>query len=115
MLNVCVALWVPVAVMSGNEPGQLVRIAAFNVWELSSRKLDQVDEHGRGVNLQLRKAAEIVQRVRPDVLLINEFDYDAGGVAAHAVEVNLRLTEFEAHAAGTLGQLHSLYTAQQRL
>ena len=26
--------------------------------------------------------AEIVQRVRPDVLLINEFDFDAGGVAA---------------------------------
>lgn len=26
--------------------------------------------------------AEIVQRTRPDVVLINEFDYDAGGVAA---------------------------------
>ena len=24
--------------------------------------------------------AEIIQRVRPDVLLINEFDFDAGGV-----------------------------------
>lgn len=29
-----------------------------------------------------RKVAAIIQRVRPDVLLLNEFDYDAEGVAA---------------------------------
>lgn len=32
--------------------------------------------------------AEIIQRVRPDVLLINEFDYDAGGVAAQGFHDN---------------------------
>lgn len=35
-----------------------------------------------GNDLQARKVAEIVQRVQPDVLLLNEFDYDAAGVAA---------------------------------
>jgi Endonuclease/Exonuclease/phosphatase family len=30
---------------------------------------------------QAANVAEVIQRIRPDVLLINEFDYDAGGVA----------------------------------
>jgi len=30
---------------------------------------------------QVRTVAEIIQRVRPDVLLVNEFDFDAGGVS----------------------------------
>jgi endonuclease/exonuclease/phosphatase family metal-dependent hydrolase len=54
-----------------------VRFAQFNIWVLSRAKLDQVDEDGRGTSLQLKKAAEIIQRVRPDVLLINEIDFDA--------------------------------------
>lgn len=55
------------------------RIAVFNVWELGRDKLDQVDERGRGIHPQLRGAAEIVQRLRPDVLLINEIDHDPAG------------------------------------
>jgi hypothetical protein len=35
-----------------------------------------------GNNDQARRIAEVIQRVRPDVLLANEFDYDAGGRAA---------------------------------
>jgi len=60
--------------LSAAEPG--VRFAQFNVWELSRSKLDEVDPEGRGANPQLRKAAEILQRVRPAVLLINEIDVD---------------------------------------
>ncbi len=59
----------------------VVRLATFNIQRLSTKKLDQVDERGRGTNPQLRKAAEIIQRVRPDILLINEIDYD---VESHA-------------------------------
>lgn len=58
-------------------PPSRVRFATFNVWELSSAKLARVDAVGRGTHPQLRKAAEIVQRVRPAVLLINEIDFDA--------------------------------------
>jgi endonuclease/exonuclease/phosphatase family metal-dependent hydrolase len=54
-----------------------VRVATFNIWELSAQKIDEVDDAGRGANVQLKNAAEIVQRVRPDVLLINEIDFDA--------------------------------------
>lgn len=55
-----------------------LRIATFNIWELSRDKLDQVDATGHGSHPQLRHAAEIVQRLRPDVLLVNEIDFDAG-------------------------------------
>jgi endonuclease/exonuclease/phosphatase family metal-dependent hydrolase len=35
-----------------------------------------------GNNEQARRIAEVIQRVRPDILLANEFDYDAEGRAA---------------------------------
>ncbi|MEM1201688.1 MAG: endonuclease/exonuclease/phosphatase family protein [Acidobacteriota bacterium] len=56
--------------------GTTVRVAVFNVWELSLTKLDEVDSEGRGAHPQLLAAAEILQRVRPDIVLINEIDYD---------------------------------------
>ncbi|HKB05181.1 MAG TPA: endonuclease/exonuclease/phosphatase family protein [Gemmataceae bacterium] len=53
-----------------------VRVATYNIQELTRTKLDAVDAKGVGTNRQLRKAAEILQRLRPDVLLVNEIDYD---------------------------------------
>ncbi len=55
---------------------RVLRLATFNVQELSRAKLDDLDAAGRGRDPQLRKAAEIIQRVRPDLLLINEIDFD---------------------------------------
>jgi len=55
-----------------------VRIATFNVRELSTDKLDAIDESGFGVDSQLRAAAEIVRRVRPDILVLQEIDHDLG-------------------------------------
>ncbi len=75
ILTACMAL----TAMSTDPPSETVRIATFNIWELGANKLNQVDEHGNGTNPQLRKAAEIIQRVRPDVLLINEIDFDEKG------------------------------------
>jgi Endonuclease/Exonuclease/phosphatase family len=37
---------------------------------------------------QIRNVAEIIQRVRPDVLLLNEFDFDAGGEAVRLFQRN---------------------------
>jgi len=59
--------------------GTAVRFAAFNIWELSSAKLGRVDASGHGTHEQLRHAAEIIQRVHPDVLLVNEIDFDEPG------------------------------------
>jgi hypothetical protein len=61
--------------LAGSAFAQNVRIATFNVKELGWRKIAQVDEAGHGANAQLRAAAEVLQRVRPDVVLINEIDY----------------------------------------
>jgi hypothetical protein len=63
-----------------------VRFATFNaslnrgadgqlVQHLSNPSVDDVFRQ------QIRNVAEVVQRVRPDVLLINEFDFDTGNVA----------------------------------
>jgi hypothetical protein len=52
-----------------------VRVALFNVRELDAGKLADVDAAGAGRDPQLRAAAEIVQRVRPDVLVVQEIDF----------------------------------------
>ncbi|MEM8933326.1 MAG: endonuclease/exonuclease/phosphatase family protein, partial [Acidobacteriota bacterium] len=52
-----------------SDDGRL-RVAVFNVWELSAQKVD-------GGAPQLAAAAEIVQRTRPDILLVNEIDFDS--------------------------------------
>ncbi|MCB9849083.1 MAG: endonuclease/exonuclease/phosphatase family protein [Phycisphaerales bacterium] len=54
-----------------------LRIATFNIWELSAAKVDMVDGDGHGTNPQLHGAAEIIQRVHPDILFINEIDYSS--------------------------------------
>src|SRR6516165_207484 len=66
------------ALASGPEPVRpgAVRFASFNIEVLSAEKLRSVDGHERGAHPQLLKAAEILQRIRPDVLLVNEIDYD---------------------------------------
>ncbi len=51
-----------------------VRVATFNIFELSVAKLDQRDAGGASANAQVRAAAELIQQVRPDILLLNELD-----------------------------------------
>ncbi|MEM7582502.1 MAG: endonuclease/exonuclease/phosphatase family protein [Acidobacteriota bacterium] len=63
------------ASVAAPEAEQVVRIACFNVKELGRDKLDQLED-GVGAHPQLRSAAEIIQRLRPDVLLLNEIDFD---------------------------------------
>lgn len=51
-----------------------VRFATFNVQELNLKKLAEVDAEGKGTNLQLKRAAAVIQAIRPDVLMLNEID-----------------------------------------
>lgn len=53
----------------------VVRVATFNVQELSWKKLQDVDASGKGNHPQLLAAAAIIRHVRPDILLLNEIDY----------------------------------------
>lgn len=54
-----------------------LRVATFNIRELDTTALQDVDADGVGANPQARAAAAIVKRVRPDVLVLNEIDLDA--------------------------------------
>ena len=57
-------------------PAAILRVATFNIWELSRSKLDHRDAEGRYLHPQLASAAEVIQRVRPDIILLNEIDFD---------------------------------------
>jgi hypothetical protein len=65
-----------------------VRFATFNA-SLNRSAAGQLDTHlSTTTNVQARNAAETLQRVRPDVILINEFDYDAAGDALRLFQDN---------------------------
>jgi 3-phytase/alkaline phosphatase D len=64
------------------KPEGSVRIASFNV-ALNRRHLgDLSKELATGESRSAKRLAEIIQRVRPDVLLVNELDYDEGKSAS---------------------------------
>lgn len=59
-----------------------VRFATFNASLNRSNEGELVSDLSTPDNAQARMVAEIIQRTDPDVLLVNEFDYVAGGEAA---------------------------------
>jgi hypothetical protein len=65
-----------------------VRFATFNASLNRFNAGDLAAELSAPGSAQPDTIAEIIQRVRPDVLLINEFDFDAGGVAAQLFQDN---------------------------
>ena len=77
----------PTAVALTNPPTK-VRFATFNVSlnrPANGQLQRDLENH---TDPQCRQIAEIIQHVRPDILLINEFDYDAAGVAADRFQNN---------------------------
>jgi hypothetical protein len=58
-----------------------VRFATFNASLNRGAAGELIADLSSPDDAQARAAAEIIQRVGPDVLLINEFDFDAGGAA----------------------------------
>ncbi|WP_143247580.1 choice-of-anchor J domain-containing protein [Agaribacterium haliotis] len=71
-------------------PEQLgdVRVASFNAYLNRASEGQILADAQSGDDEQIKKVAEIIQRVRPDVLLINEFDYVADGSAVQALKSN---------------------------
>ena len=59
---------------------RVVRFATFNV-SLYRSAAGELIEDLAGDDSQARAVAEVIQRVAPDVLLLNEFDYDPEGEA----------------------------------
>ena len=64
------------------------RFATFNASLNRSAAGQLIADLSTPNNQQAKNAAETIQRVRPDVVLINEFDYDAGGVAQRLFQDN---------------------------
>ena len=65
-----------------------VRFATFNASLNRFNAGELASELATPGSAQPDTVAEIIQRVRPDVLLINEFDFDAGGVSAQLFQDN---------------------------
>ena len=65
-----------------------VRFATFNSSFNRFNAGDLIIDLSTPDNIQAQAVAEIIQRTRPDVLLINEFDFDEGGVAASLFQEN---------------------------
>ena len=65
-----------------------VRFATFNASLNRNFAGQLIADLSTPANQQARNAAETIQRVRPDVVLINEFDYDAAGVALRLFQDN---------------------------
>ena len=78
---------VPVSAGRGGG-GSEVRFATFNASLNRFNAGDLAAELSAPGSAQPDVIAEIIQRVRPDVLLINEFDYDAGNVALDGFQTN---------------------------
>ncbi len=66
--------------VTANEP-RTVRFATFNASLNRNTAGQLVTDLSTPDNVQVKTVAEIIQRVRPDVLLINEFDFDDGAAA----------------------------------
>jgi hypothetical protein len=65
-----------------------VRFSTFNASLNRSAAGQLIADLSTPTNQQARNAAETIQRVRPDVLLINEFDFDAAGTALRLFQDN---------------------------
>jgi hypothetical protein len=82
------ALPAPAATDNGSSKASTVRFATFNASLNRFNEGDLATELSTPGSAQPDFVAEIIQRTRPDVLLINEFDYDAAGVSVREFQDN---------------------------
>lgn len=78
LVTCCQARVFPVvqAPTGSDQPAQSLRAATFNLSLHRKTAGALADELAGGNSKQARKIAEVIQRVRPDLILLNEFDYD---------------------------------------
>lgn len=65
-----------------------IRVATFNCSLNRASEGELIVDLTNSDDAQARNVAEILQRVRPDLVLLNEFDYDAEGKAARLFREN---------------------------
>jgi hypothetical protein len=67
---------------------QPLRVATYNLSLNRTAAGDLVRDLTTPDNAQARTVAEVIQRANPDVVLLNEFDYDAAGTAVDLFRTN---------------------------
>lgn len=72
-----------------------VRFASYNVAMFGSEAGGMAQQTANFGNIKLAKIARIIQEVRPDVLALMEFDYDATGTALEDFKTNYLEKELE--------------------
>jgi Endonuclease/Exonuclease/phosphatase family len=86
------ALLLAVALLTVAAPSAVardnLRFATFNASLNRADDGQLVPALSTGTDPQIRNVAEIIQRVRPDVLLVNEFDFVPGGEAVRLFQEN---------------------------
>ncbi|MEL6477965.1 MAG: phytase [Pseudomonadota bacterium] len=65
-----------------------IRVASFNASLNRNNAGDLITDLSDGSNAQAQAVAEIIQRTDADIILINEFDFDAEGEAASLFQQN---------------------------
>lgn len=83
-----IGMLVPVWVVPGIAAVREIRVATFNTMLFRSEAGMLVDELGTPSQLDPRRVAEIIQRVDPHIILLNEFDYDAAHEALQRLQSN---------------------------
>jgi endonuclease/exonuclease/phosphatase family metal-dependent hydrolase len=73
---------------AAERPAGLIRIATFNCSLNRASEGELRRDLATPGNAQARAVAEIIQRVKPDVLLLQEFDFDAAGESLRAFQAN---------------------------
>ncbi|SDS97365.1 endonuclease/exonuclease/phosphatase family protein [Jiangella sp. DSM 45060] len=74
---------------NADRPGAAeLRVATYNLSLNRAAEGELEDDLSTGADPQARAVAEVIQRTRPDIVLLNEFDYVEGGVAADLFRAN---------------------------
>ena len=82
------ALAAPATAPAHDHRDRTLRVATFNASLNRAAEGRLIANLSTPADTQAGAVAEVIQRVRPDVLLINEFDYDAQGTAARLFQDN---------------------------
>jgi endonuclease/exonuclease/phosphatase family metal-dependent hydrolase len=81
-LSIATALILASLTSSAIAADATIRVATYNTSLFREKDGQLIKDLQSGDNEQARKIAEVIQRVRPDLMLVNEFDYDDAHQAA---------------------------------
>ena len=88
-LSLCIAALIALTLVpAAAAKSSPVRFATFNASLNRTFEGQLISDLSTPSNAQARTVAEIIQRTRPDVLLINEFDFDSAGLALDLFQDN---------------------------